>query len=286
MTRDFKPHIHKFSFYLLGSFAIMLFSLISCRSVPISGRRQLNLIPESTIAQQSVAQYRQFVSQMPHSKDTKKSARVDRVCRRIAQAADTFLAKNKINDEAMNWEFTLIADRRVNAFCMPGGKIVIFTGILPLCQTDDELATVISHEVSHAIARHSNERLSHEVLRRMGGNLLARATASQGAILQTVITQAYGLGSQVAISLPYSRSHEYEADQMGLVFMALAGYNPTSAISFWKKMAQQGSSSTPEFLSTHPSDENRIKRIEEYLPKALTYYRETKPVQKAPAKKK
>ena len=165
MTRDFKPHTRKFSFYLLGSFAIMLFSLISCRSVPISGRRQLNLIPESTIAQQSVAQYRQFVSQMPHSKDTKKSARVDRVCRRIAQAADTFLAKNKINDEAMNWEFTLIADRRVNAFCMPGGKIVIFTGILPLCKTDDELATVISHEVSHAIARHSNERLSHEVLR-------------------------------------------------------------------------------------------------------------------------
>lgn len=255
-----------------GTLLVLLLLLSACRSVPISGRKQLNLVPESAITEQSVAQYRQFVAQMPTSKDAQKSARVAKVCRRIAAAADKFLAANNIKDEKMNWEFTLIADRRVNAFCMPGGKIVIFTGILPLCKTDDELATVISHEISHAIARHSNERLSHEVLRRMGGNLLARATASKGAVLQTVINQAYGLGSQVAISLPYSRSHEYEADQMGLVFMAMAGYNPEAAISFWTKMAQQGSSSTPEFLSTHPSDENRIKRIQAYLPEAQKYY--------------
>lgn len=278
--------------------------LSACRSVPISGRKQLNLVPESSITAQSIAQYRAFVTQMPHSTDKGKEERVERVCKNIARAADQFLAQNNITDNPMQWEFTLIADRRVNAFCMPGGKIVIFTGILPLCQTDDELATVISHEVSHAIARHSNERLSVEMLRRMGGNILSRATSQKSILLRTVINQAYGLGSQVAISLPYSRSHEYEADKMGLVFMALAGYNPQSAISFWKKMAQQGSSSTPEFMSTHPSDTNRIKQIEAYLPKALQYYkplppkedkapqvskknnRGKKPIKKSPSRKK
>ncbi len=265
---------------LLGS--ILVASVfVACRSVPISGRKQLNLVPESTITEQSVAQYREFVNQMPHSNDAKSNARVEDVCKRIAMAADKFLAENNITDQQMQWEFTLIADRRVNAFCMPGGKIVIFTGILPLCKTDDELATVVSHEVSHAIARHSNERLSHEVLRQLGGNILSIVSSRQNAVVRTVINQAYGLGSQVAVILPYSRQHEVEADQMGLAFMAMAGYNPEHAITFWQKMAQQGDSSTPEFLSTHPSDETRIEKVKEFLPNAMQYYHPVKPVKGA-----
>lgn len=256
----------------LGAISFSLFFLIGCRSVPISGRSQMNLVPESTIIEQSALQYQEVVSQMPKSNDAKKQARVTNVCKRIAAAADRYLQENKISGPPMKWEFTLIADRRVNAFCMPGGKIVIFTGILPLCATDDELATVVSHEVSHAIARHSNERLSHEVLRQMGGNILSVFTSREAPIVRTVISQAYGVGSQLAVSLPYSRKHEYEADQMGLVFMALAGYDPRQAISFWEKMSEQGGKSSPEFLSTHPSDENRILKVKEYLPKALLYY--------------
>lgn len=261
--------------YVVASLVTVLFlllMLVACRSVPVSGRQQLVLVDEATIVQQSLVSYRSFVSQMPKSTDKKKIDRVMRVCKRIANATDNYIEANKIADSKMAWEFTLIADRRVNAFCMPGGKIVIYTGILPLCETDAELATVISHEVSHAIARHSNERLSHEVLRQMGGSILSRATTRKSAVVRTVINQAYGLGSQVAISLPYSRSHEYEADQMGLTFMALAGYDPRAAISFWRKMAQQSSGSTPEFLSTHPSDTNRIKNIEKYLPEAIALY--------------
>ncbi len=257
--------------------------LVACGTVPISGRKSLNLVPESQIIQQSALQYTEYVRQMPHSDDPKKIERVETVCKRIAKAATVYLQQNNLSDLAnqMKWEFTLIADRRVNAFCMPGGKIVIYTGILPLCATDDELATVVSHEVSHAIARHSNERLSTEILRHMGGRILVSAVGSTSAITNTVIQQAYGLGSQVLVSLPYSRKQEHEADQIGLVFMAMAGYNPEQAISFWQKMSQQGGSSQSELLSTHPSDANRIKAIGEYLPKAIPYYQAYVAQQKA-----
>ena len=265
-------HQRAFSLRLLLSLAFPLL-WVACGTVPISGRKSLNLVPESQIIAQSAAQYTEYVRQMPHSDDPKQVERVRVVCQRVADAATSYLHKNNLNDLAqqMKWEFTVIADRRVNAFCMPGGKIVIYTGILPLCATDAELATVVSHEVSHAIARHSNERLSTEILRQMGGRVLVSAVGSTSAITNTVIQQAYGLGSQVLVSLPYSRKQEHEADQIGLVFMAMAGYNPEQAISFWKKMAQQGGGSTSELLSTHP---NRIKAIGEYLPKALPYYQE------------
>ena len=258
-------HQRAFSLRLLLSLAFPLL-WVACGTVPISGRKSLNLVPESQIIAQSAAQYTEYVRQMPHSDDPKQVERVREVCQRVADAATSYLRKNNLNDLAqqMKWEFTVIADRRVNAFCMPGGKIVIYTGILPLCATDDELA----------IARHSNERLSTEILRQMGGRVLVSAVGSTSAITNTVIQQAYGLGSQVLVSLPYSRKQEHEADQIGLVFMAMAGYNPEQAISFWKKMAQQGGGSTSELLSTHPSDANRIKAIGEYLPKALPYYQE------------
>ncbi|MDO4722451.1 M48 family metallopeptidase [Porphyromonas circumdentaria] len=262
---------------LLATFLTSTF-FSACRTVPVSGRRSLNLVSETEIIQTSKAQYVSYIAEMPHSNDPAKVKRVEKVCRDIADATTKYLQSNGMEALArqMEWQFTLIADRRVNAFCMPGGKIVIYTGILSLCATDAELATVVSHEVSHAIAQHSNERLSTEILRRMGASILGQAVGSTSALTKTVIQQAYGLGSQVLISLPYSRTQEHEADQIGLVFMAMAGYNPQEAISFWTKMSQQGGSNSFDLLSTHPSDEKRIQKIKEYMPNALPYYEEYK----------
>ena len=259
---------------ILASVLVVL--LAGCSTVPISGRSQIMLVQDSEILSSSALQYKQFLSKVKISKNATSTAQVRRVGQKVAAATMLYLKQNGLGDMAsqMKWEFNVVEDKAVNAFCMPGGKIVIYTGILPLCATDDELATVVSHEVSHAIARHSNERLSTEILRQMGGRVLVSAVGSTSAITNTVIQQAYGLGSQVLVSLPYSRKQEHEADQIGLVFMAMAGYNPEQAISFWKKMAQQGGGSTSELLSTHPSDANRIKAIGEYLPKALPYYQE------------
>ncbi len=253
----------------------ILFFMTACRSVPVSGRRQLLLLPESQIVEESARQYKAFVNEAPKSKDPKKIAFVEKVCKRVASAADRFLAENKISDVKMNWEFTLISDSRINAFCMPGGKIVIFTGILPLCDTEDELATVVSHEVSHALARHSNERISQEVLRQLGGSVLSLAVSNRGGVTRKVIGQAYGLGSKYLVTLPYSRSHEHEADIMGLTIMSMAGYNPQKAITFWEKMAQKGSK-VPEIMSTHPSDANRIKKIREKIPDVMPIYESNK----------
>lgn len=261
---------------VIPTLTVVLF-LNGCGIVPVSGRRQLSLVPEEQIIAQSSLQYGQFVAQMPKSTDKKATDRVKRVCNNIAEATDRYLRAHNATELAskMKWEVNLIADRRINAFCMPGGKIVVFTGILPLCKTDAELATVISHEVSHAVARHSSERLSHEILRQMGGQAIGIVVSGESGIMQTVINQAYGLGSQLAVSLPYSRKHEEEADIIGLTFMALAGYNPADAITFWEKMSKASEGNrTPEFLSTHPSEQNRIKAIRKALPEAEALYRE------------
>lgn len=256
----------------------MLF-LSSCGVVPVSGRRQLSLVPENQIIAESSLQYSKFVSQMPHSNDKKATDRVLRVCNNIANAADHYLRTHNATKLAqqMKWEVNLIADRRLNAFCMPGGKIVVYTGILPLCKTDAELATVISHEVSHAIARHSSERLSQEILRQIGGQAVGLAFSKESAVVRSVIQQAYGLGSQVAVTLPYSRKHEQEADIIGLTFMALAGYDPAEAVTFWEKMSKASEGQRPpEFLSTHPSEESRIKAIQKALPEAQALYQAQK----------
>ena len=266
----------RFNYVLISALAAIMLACGTSSQVPITGRKHSLLVSDAQILSLSKQEYAKFLSSARLSSNAANTAMVKRVGQRLARAVETYLVNNGYQDEIRNfeWEFNLVADKQVNAFCMPGGKIVIYTGILPLCATDDELATVVSHEVSHAIARHSNERLSTEILRQMGGRVLVSAVGSTSAITNTVIQQAYGLGSQVLVSHPYSRKQEHEADQIGLVFMAMAGYNPEQAISFWKKMAQQGGGSTSELLSTHPSDANRIKAIGEYLPKALPYYQE------------
>lgn len=247
--------------------------LSSCSVVPVTGRRQLSLVPDSEIMQSSLAQYRSFVNKAPHSKDMRCNAMVDRVGKRVAAATDAFLRKTGRAQMAnqMQWEFNTIESNQENAFCMPGGKIVVYTGLLKLVGSDDELACVIGHEVSHAVAKHSNERLSQELLRQMGGQVLGAAVASKGALLQQVIGQAYGLGTQLFVALPYGRKQEYEADKMGLVFMTMAGYNPNCAINFWKKMSSKSGGNQNEFLSTHPSDSNRISELEKFMPEAIKY---------------
>lgn len=248
--------------------------LAGCSTVPITGRNQIMLVQDAEILSSSALQYKQFLSKVKISQNATSAAQVRRVGQKVADATMRYLKQNGLDDMAaqMKWEFNVVEDKAVNAFCMPGGKIVVYTGLLKLVGSDAELATVVSHEVSHAVARHANERISQEYLRQMGGNLLGAAVSNKSAALQTIIGQAYGVGSQVLVALPYNRKQEYEADKMGLVFMAMAGYNPNAAITFWQKMAAQGGGQV-EFLSTHPSDANRIAAIRQYMPEAMKYYK-------------
>ncbi len=250
--------------------------LTACSTVPITGRSQLMLVQDAEILSSSALQYKQFLSGAKLSKNTQTTAQVRRVGQNVANATMLYLRQNGLSDMAsqMKWEFNVVEDKAINAFCMPGGKIVVYTGLLKLVSSDAELATVISHEVSHAVARHSNERISQEYVRQMGGSLVGAAVSNKSALLQTVVGQAYGIGSQVLVSLPYNRKQEYEADKIGLIFMAMAGYNPNAALTFWQKMsAQSGGGQQADFLSTHPSDANRVAAIRQYLPEAMKYYK-------------
>lgn len=254
-----------FAFILLAS---------SCGVVPITGRRQLSLVPDQEVLALSAQQYNSFIRSAPLANNTAQGARVARVSKNIAAATQVYLKSNGYESmiNQLAWEFNLVNSPQVNAFCMPGGKIVVYTGILSVCSSDDQLAAVIAHEVSHAIAKHSSERLSNEMVRQLGGNLLTQTVGGNSTVMKQVIGQVYGIGSQVLVSLPYNRKQEYEADKMGMVFMAMAGYNPEAAIQLWQRMAQQGQNKL-EFLSTHPSDTNRVKALQEYLPEALKYYK-------------
>lgn len=263
-------------------FALVLLAvgISACGTVPITGRRQLSLISDSEVLSMSQKQYHDFVSTAHRQGVVVRDARVEEVSRRLISAADAFLRQNNLNDllSSMRWEINTINNRQVNAFCMPGGKIVVYTGLLRLIGTgqsaDAELAAVVGHEIAHALARHSNERLSNAMLRNLGGQVLGSLIGGQSAALQTIIGQAYGIGSEVFVALPFGRKQEYEADKMGLVLMALAGYDPNAAVNLWTKMARSsGGGERNEFLSTHPSENNRIKEIQAYLPEALKYYR-------------
>ena len=256
-----------------------LLILSNCGTVPITGRRQLNLVSDGEILSASATQYRQFISKSQLSNNGTYNAKVTQVGRRLAAATNAFLKQNGYESmlSSLSWEFNVVDSKQVNAFCMPGGKIVVYTGLLNLvgngAHSDDELAAVMGHELSHALAKHANERISNQMLVQAGGQILGAAVGSRSQMLGSLINQAYGIGAQVGVMLPFGRKQEYEADKMGLVLMAMAGYDPRYAVSFWQKMAQsKGGSQTNELLSTHPSDANRIKAIEAYLPTALQYY--------------
>lgn len=261
------------------SFIILTFSsayfITSCTTVPLTGRKQLNMIPESQLVAMSLTSYSDFLSQNTLSDNRQQSQMVKQVGDNIAIAVEAFLNENGLGDRVAgyNWEFNLVEDNVPNAWCMPGGKVVVYSGILPITQTHAGLAVVMGHEIAHAIARHGNERMSQGLLIETGGLALAAAIDQKPAETQALFMAAYGIGSQVGISLPYSRSHETEADKLGLIFMAMAGYDPAEAIEFWTRMSQSGGQKPPEFLSTHPSDQTRIQNLQAYLPEAKKYYK-------------
>lgn len=250
----------------------LLFS--SCGSVPVTGRKQLNLVSNQEVLSLSLQQYQQFIKSAPISTNKKNTALVQKVGRNIANAVETYLKNNGYADELASyaWEFNLVKSADVNAFCMPGGKIVVYEGILPYTQDETGLAVVLGHEVAHAVAKHANERMSQQMMTEYGTAAIGTALGGTSTGVQQAAAAAIGLGSQYGILLPYSRKQELEADKLGLIFMAMAGYNPSQAAAFWTRMSQQGSS-TPEFMSTHPSDNTRIQQIEKDLPEAMKYYK-------------
>ena len=258
---------------------VLAFSAIlaSCSQVPLTGRSQLSLVNDQALQQQAVSAYRDFLRD-PKTKVISNSAdaqRVKNVGAKIASAINRYMQANGYGDKYnYQYEFNLIQSKDINAWCMPGGKVAVYTGILPVTRDDAGLATVMGHEIAHAIAQHAAERYSQMTAAQLGGGVIGAAAggASQGT--QQALGQLYGIGGQLAI-LSYSRKQESEADRLGLVFMAMAGYNPDNAVLFWQRMAaaKQGGGAPPEFLSTHPSDATRITQIQRNLPEARQYYK-------------
>ncbi len=254
---------------------ICIVMAVACAKVPISNRRQMNLIPESQMMTMSFQAYKEFLdtNQALPSTDH-RVVMVRRIGGEIKGSVEQFLADNKQSDrvEGFAWEFNVVDQDVVNAWCMPGGKVVVYTGILPVTQDEKSLAVVMGHEIAHAIARHGNERMSQGLALQLGGTIISVAMSEKPALTRNIFLQSYGIGSQLGM-LAYSRNHETEADKLGLVFMAMAGYDPTSAIAFWERMAEGGGQKPPELLSTHPSDETRIATLKEFMPEALKYYK-------------
>ena len=258
------------------SIVLLIILLAACSTVPLTGRRQLDLVPSDQIMAMSADQYQKFMDEHEVITGTAESRMVKRVGERISKAVETYLAEQNRTDllAGYNWEFNLVKDSSVNAWAMPGGKVVVYTGILPVAKNENGLATVMGHEIAHAVARHGNERMSQALLTQLGGVALGVALSENPSQTNNLFMAAYGIGAQVGILLPYSRLQESEADHLGLIFMAMAGYDPREAVDFWQRMAAQDKGGAPpEFLSTHPANETRINQIKQYLPEAMKYYR-------------
>lgn len=253
--------------------------IFACSRNSITGRKQFKLLPESELTSMATTEYQQFLSQNKVvSNSTNRDAEmVKRVGQRITAAVTNFfISKGKGNElDGYKWEYNLVESNDINAWCMPGGKIVVYTGLLPVTRNEAALAAVMGHEVSHAIFSHGNERMSQGLIQQLGGVALTVALANKPQETQNLFMTAYGVGSNIGVMLPFSRKHEYEADKWGLMFTAMAGYNPQEAIGLWQRMetASAGSQKPPEFLSTHPAEENRIAKLQEYMPEALKYYK-------------
>jgi predicted Zn-dependent protease len=258
---------------ILAVVALTTFFL-GCTKNPVTNRKELNLVPNSQVMSLGASSYKEFLSTNKLSTDAEKTAMVKRVGVRIQAAVNDYFKKNNLSKEleGYEWEFNLIEDPQVNAWCMPGGKVVVYTGLLPVAQDEAGLAVVMGHEIAHAVARHGNERMSQGLVQQLGGVALQVALNNKPEATQNLFYTAYGAGTTVGILLPFSRTQEYEADKMGLIFMAMAGYDPHAALSFWTRMKDSSKGAPPEFLSTHPADANRIKSIQRDLPEAMKYY--------------
>ena len=250
---------------LSTSLIMALLLLSACQTAPVTGRSQLILIPESMEMELGLTAYKDALKKAKLSEDREVVDMVNRVGRRIAAAAER---------KDYKWEFNVIEnDKIVNAFALPGGKVAVYTGILRYTENEAGLAAVMGHEVAHALVRHGGERISAGILAQLGMVGLSIAVKNKDPVAISAINQAYGIGVNVGIMLPFSRNQELEADRIGLVFMAKAGYDPNEAAAFWRRMMKAKDKAPPEFLSTHPTTERRVKEIERWIPEAMKYYK-------------
>ncbi|MBA3647513.1 MAG: M48 family metallopeptidase [Chitinophagales bacterium] len=260
---------------ILAVFSFLIF-LWSCQKVPITGRTQIHGLPESELESMSLTQYNQVLKENKVITGTAEANLVNTVGKRISDAAQQLMTEMKYADRVkdFHWEYHLLESKEVNAWCMPGGKIAVYSGLLPVTQTEAALAAVIGHEVGHALAQHGNERMSQQLIAQGLGAGLSLALANKPAETQNIYNTAFAVGAQYGALLPFSRTQESEADKIGLVLMAKAGYDPHEAIGLWERMKQMsGGGKAPEFMSTHPSDDRRIADIKKYMPEALKYYK-------------
>ncbi len=262
-------------------FSVLASLLVACgtqSTVPITGRTRTLMVTDEKILSLSNQQYAEYMKTAKPSTNAANTAMVKRVGQRLATAVENYLNANGLSSEVKNysWEFNLVQDQQVNAFCMPGGKIVVYEGLLPVTQDETSLAIVLGHEIAHAVAKHSAEQMTTAIKQQYGaqalGMVLGGAGASSG--LQNIAGVVYGVGAKGA-SASYSRSHESEADHLGIIFAAMAGYDPQAAVSFWQRMSQATGGGSTSWLSTHPSDAKRIKQIQGWMPEALKYYHGT-----------
>ncbi len=247
----------------------------ACSTVPITGRRQLKLVSDQEMLAMSFQQYDAFLKESKLSNNAKQTRMVARVGTRIQNAVERYFSSHGLAKEleGYRWEFHLVENEEPNAWAMPGGKVVVYTGILPVCRDETGLAVVLGHEVAHAVADHGAERMSQALLAQLGGAALDAALSNKPEETRALWMGAFGVGAAYGALLPFSRKQESEADHLGLVFMAMAGYDPQAAVAFWKRMSENaGGQAPPEFMSTHPSDARRIRDIQKNLPEALGYY--------------
>jgi predicted Zn-dependent protease len=260
-------------------FFIVASAFIACSTNAITGRKQFTLMPESQLQQMALTEYQSFLSTnkvVTAAVNNKEAQMVNIVAQRVINSVVEYYRKNNlVNDlQGYNWETKLVQSNQANAWCMPGGKIVVYTGLLPITQNEAALAAVIGHEVSHALFSHGNERMSQGLATQGLGTALDIALANKPQQTRSLFQTAYGVGSQFGVLLPFSRKQELEADHYGLIWMAMAGYDPREAIGLWQRMEQKTSNGTPpEFLSTHPGPEKRIEQLQKYMPDAMKYYR-------------
>ena len=262
----------------ITSLFIVVTAFIACSTNPLTNRKQLRLVSEQELQAMATQEYQQFLStnRAVSPSGDRDAEMVRRVGQRIASAVTNYYKQQGLGDalEGYQWEYNLVNNKEANAWCMPGGKIVVYSGLLPITQNEAALAIVIGHEVSHAVLQHGNERVSQGLAQQLGGAALSVALSSQPAATQNLFYQAYGIGSQVGVLLPFSRKQELEADRFGMRWAAIAGYNPREAITLWERMEKMSDGQKPpEFLSTHPAEGRRIEQLQKYLPEALTYYK-------------
>lgn len=259
-----------FMFYLLATGALFY----GCKK-NANGRNTLNLVDDGTVMTMATTEYGSFMTANPPVTGTPAAAMVQRVGLKLTSAVQSYLSSKGQLDLIKNyvWEFNLVNNPEVNAWCMPGGKIVVYSGMLPLMLSDADLAVILGHEISHAILKHGNERMSQQLLVQFGGQALSVALSSKPAETQAMFNTAYGVSTTLSV-LAYSRKHENEADETGLYIMATGGYDPNTAVGFWERMkANSSSTKPPVFMSTHPSDDQRIQNIKDLMPKAMEYYK-------------